>query len=376
MFYLLFSQILLAQEAPPADETYENTPIEEEQEVKEQKTDAEASFVKVELLLKNGVRLAGEMPIQEAISWSPEKEGVIHFRLDGQKETEISYSDIESIDTTFPQQKDSSVTDQAQPKQNETAETYISPQGFSYQNPAASRYLYSPSSIGLQKGQGYVSQKLLFTAGVYALTDNITVLFGGLGPFVTVLGGKASTKIADNLHISAGNEIFFLPFQSFDSNPVAANISFAGFTLGNLDRHISVNSGYLYTSDDIDGEFLKGVPVVISAHTRTSERVALVTENWLLFDPAYENPYKLSIGSLAFRIIGRRDANSLVRGTLITKQGYPRSTWDIGVIFAHGVREHKSYMMNQELTSEFVDPFTFGPIPWVDYTWHFGPARK
>ena len=388
MLLILLSQVLFSQEPDPTEistndisttETTEkiedgDTALSNSDEAPQQKSDV--AMISVELVLNNGVRLAGEIPAQEAISWDPNRTGTIHLYIEDQSPVELSYETISAIDTKFPAQQGSSPSNQDSSQQNETINKNVSPQGFSYQNPAASRYLYSPSSIGLQKGQGYVSQKLFFTTGVYAITDNITILFGGLGPFVTVLGGKVSTKIGDKLYISAGTETFFLPFSAFDSTSLGANISFAGVTYGDLDRHLSINSGYLQTSSVVDSQFLRGVPLVVSGHTRVAERVALVSENWLLLDPSTTNQFKLALGSLAFRIIGRRDVNAQVRGRLITKSGYPRSTWDIGLVVAHGARQENTYIGGQQLTTEFAFPFTFGPIPWIDYTWHFGPARR
>ena len=64
----------------------------------------------------------------------------------------------------------------------------------------------------MQAGQGYVSQKLLFTTGVYAPTDNVTLLIGTFTPFpplMTVAGAKVGYKVADKWHVSAEERFFF-----------------------------------------------------------------------------------------------------------------------------------------------------------------------
>ena len=362
MLLILFSQTLFAQE-PTLDETEENVPSEAS-------TQESPQMVEVKLSLNNGVVLIGKIPVNEMINWSPEKDDIIHFKMNGSTPSDILSSKIQSIRTIQSielEPKPITIQTETKPKQEPVAEnTYKSEKGFSYQNPAASRYLYAPSSIGMQKGQGYVAQKLLFTTGVYAITDNITVLAGGLGPFLTVAGGKISTQVSDDLHLSAGSEVFILPFDS----EIVANINFAGFTYGNLDQHISISSGYI----TMPFAEIQGVPIVLSGHTRTSERLAFITENWLLLD--IDSSQFIAINSLAVRIIGKRDSSSQIKGRLITKSGYPRSTWDLGFLFMYGGQEYGEHNGNEYIQSDFLVPFKFGPIPWIDYTWHFGPARK
>ena len=112
---------------------------------------------------------------------------------------ESSPVEAESTDTVNTEPQSEEVV-QSSP---ENEPPIVNQNGFSFANPAASRYLYAPSSIGLQAGQGYVSQKLLFTSGVYALTDNATILVGTLVPFplVSVLGGKVSKTLNPDLHV-------------------------------------------------------------------------------------------------------------------------------------------------------------------------------
>jgi hypothetical protein len=262
-------------------------------------------------------------------------------------------------------------------------EIVLSPEGFSFSNPAASRYLYAPSSIGLQKGQGYASQKLIFATGVYGITDNVTLLVGTAIPipFLTVIGGKFSTKIADNMHIGAGAEVFFLPFAEFTGdNTVPLSIFFGSFTYGNLDKHITIASGYIY--EQLLSENQHAMPIMVAGHTRVSDRLALVTENWILLEASRDNdsaPIFLgSINSIAFRIIGRRNSKTQIYGRLIADNGYPRSTWDIGLVLATYSERQSIYdsITGTDIYSNYSTVQSFGPLPWIDYTWHFGPARR
>ena len=136
--------------------------------------------------------------------------------------------------------------------------------------------------------------KVLFTSGVYALTDNATILVGTLVPFplVSVLGGKVSTLNPD-LHVSAGVESFFLPFSGLmgEGNiDVPVTIGYAGFTKGDLDSHISVSTGVIYETIFSNGNF---VYQLVAGHHRMSDRLAIVSENWVML-----NTDKIQMGYL------------------------------------------------------------------------------
>ena len=146
-------------------------------------------------------------------------------------------------------------------------------------------------------------------------------------------------------------------------------------------------SGYL----NFDGDH--EIPIVLAAHHRISDRLAFVTENWLIIDPGNEyERYKSSsvtttggatqttettktrmsaVGPLAgllsgsVRFIGQRDwePQTVARGQ--TTSGYPKSTVDVGLIV--GVLRDDPSRLEYNV---------IGPIPWVDWSWHFGPARR
>ena len=123
-------------------------------------------------------------------------------------------------------------------------------------------------------------------------------------------------------------------------------------------------------------------PLMVAGHKRMSNRLALVTENWLLFNPdalaVQQSPFNASIASISFRLIGRRDQSYQILGKMVTDNGYPRYTWDIGMVMVSGV---STATLSDPLTGEtyrslFGEVWNLGPIPWIDYTWHFGPARR
>ena len=85
-------------------------------------------------------------------------------------------------------------------------------------DPNRTRYLYGPSALTLDAGEGYISQKeLFFTSVAYGVTDNITILGGTIipvlfaGEFFGIFGTKFSYEVAeDTFHIAGGAEAFSL----------------------------------------------------------------------------------------------------------------------------------------------------------------------
>ena len=388
--------ISMALAEPITEVDVQITSSQDEENLVEHRLDG----VPVQVQLHNGVLLIGHVPLQQLVLWSPTSIDVLQFSMNGQT-VELQSNQIASIqpierpEITAPVTESSPTVDadtqsveESEVSDEETQDTEpvdLNPNGFSFANPAASRYLYAPSSIGLQAGQGYVSQKWLFTSGVYALTDNATMLVGTLVPFplVSVLGAKVSKTLEPDLHVSAGVESFFLPLSGLIGNggiSVPVTIGYAGVTKGDLDSHISVSTGVIYESIFSNGNFV--YPIMIAGHHRMSDRLAIVSENWLMLntDKIQDglSPYLASINSVAFRLIGQRDTTMQIFGQMISDNGYPRYTWDIGLIVLNGAQSESltDPITGETFYSKYSSGYGVGPLPWVDFAWHFGPARN
>ena len=353
------------------------------------------SMLPVEVTLNNGIVLTGDIEFQQLLIWTPQSTDTIRFYLDSGTLQEISSETISSIVQVThtpeiavePDSESEEGLDQTETKVVVDEEIPFVPSagGFSFQNPAASRYLYAPSSIPLQQGQGYVSQKLLFTSGVLGVSDNFTLLVGTTVPFpvISIVGGKYAKRINENWHVGAGAEVFFLPFAgAFDNDTPTAplSIGFVSATYGDLDSHVTFATGVAYEQVFSSGRVSH--PVMIAGHKRLSDRLAVVTENWLMLNLDImadgRSPYTASINSLAFRFIGNRSEKDQLFGRTVVSRGYPRATWDFGLVFLNAVDSGTLYdpVLDTTHYSLYAESFMFGPIPWVDYTWHFGPARK
>jgi len=304
-----------------------------------------APQIAVEVALQNGMTLQGTVSQADILIWNVGDP--LQFTPKGGTPTLLPGNKVLSV-----RQAGQAVQVVANaPQEQAPGSDYTSPGGFTHPNPAASRYLYAPSSIPLKKGQGYVSQKYgIFSSAAYAPHDNFTVLFGTLTffpPAMTIFGGKAGFQVADNVHVSAGGEVFLFPIDG----EFLASIGFGAITLGDEDQHVTIASGYA-GGEMFDGG---GIPVMLGGQTRVSSSVSLITENWMVFDPNNEwSP--VVIASAAVRLLGRRSSDGNFGRRIQTKDGFPSTTWDIGLI---------------ALVSE---DEVFGPFPWVDWTWHFGPS--
>jgi hypothetical protein len=363
-------QSVESSEEAPAIEDASSEPTEEAPAALEASTSPQ---IKVVVELTNGLRLMGTVAQSDLLTW--EKGQALRFTPEGGEPTELTGDRIASLNTPpahAPSPPPVDVVAEAEPVSD-----YTSPGGFKYPNPAASRYLYAPSSIPLKKGQGYVSQKWVFTSAAYALSDNLTVLYGAFTffpPALSVFGAKAGFEVKDGLHISVGGEAFV----SGIAQEVPVAIGFGAVTFGNEDKHLTVASGYAGGSLLDDGT----MPLMVGGQIRFDESFAFITENWVFFDVSdYADGQGLNsattfAGSAAFRIVGRRDrGNGTPRG-LRTQSGHPRTTWDIGLVglgvrFSAGIYDEVS---GEELESEFYTWEVFAPIPWIDWTWHFGSA--
>jgi hypothetical protein len=309
--------------------------------------------------LKNGIVLEGTILTSDAISWTPGQP--LSFTPQNGTSTTLNAVQIQSIRTEATKSPETiqaesvveALIEHLGPK--ERVSKYLSPGGFHYSNVGKSRHLYVPSAIGLKKGQGYVSQKWVFTAAAVGVTDNLTLLAGTFTffpPGLTIVGGKVSGAVAENVHITAGAEVFMTGVAGFRTE---AAVGFGGITFGHDDRQITFSTGYMSIFN------APAIPLIVAGQFRLSDRVVLITENWYLKliknDPARlptePSASNLLITSVALRLLGGREDTRRATPKRWTSAGDPKYTWDFGFI-----------VINQDRP--------YGPLPWIDFAWHFG----
>jgi hypothetical protein len=204
-------------------------------------------------------------------------------------------------------------------------------------DPNRTRYLYSPTGFMLQQGEGYVSQtELLLTTVGFGLTDWLTVQAGTVIPVLFyepsstpfILALKVGGSPSEHVHLAGGFQAFAVPGLASGT----AGLLFATVTLGTENANLGVSAGPPFSLGGGTSELGK-VVVSVSGNLRVSRSIALVSENWFV---QVEGSTEV-VGSAAVRFIG------------------DRLGVDAGLIFSPG--------------SSF-------PVPWLDFTWHFGDRPR
>jgi hypothetical protein len=215
--------------------------------------------------------------------------------------------------------------------------------------------MFAPSGRPLRKGDGYFSDHyVLFPGFAYGLNDHFSVSGGvsvipGLGFDEQLLYVSSSVgwRFQKNVAFSVGG----LYATGTEANEAGA-LLFGVASFGHPDRSLSVGLGLAalrneeyYTDDrgyvsDIRTTWqVRDAPIVMVGGTfRVAKRISLVTESWLFLGSDFElsdQPFGLGL-----RFFG------------------DRLSVDVGFVLVADV-----------LDEGF-------PVPWLSFTYHFGPSRK
>ena len=294
--------------------------------------------------LSDGTVLRGTMPTADARDWKPG--APVSITLDDGKTRLLASDQVANIYTQpsppGPEEAPSPPSQMIGPR----PESALSPKGYSFANIGKSRHLYAPSAIGLKQGEGYFSQKLLFSAVAVGVTDHVTLLAGTFTlfpPLLTIVGGKVGGQVAPNVHLAAGGEVFIIGIADVDT---VAKVGFGGLTLGHEDSQVTISSGYMSVFD------APAVPLMVAAQHRFGRRSVLVTENWFVMGKAN----RFAFMTAAYRLLGRPVSTDADGEKRRSATGSARYSVDFGMIT----------MLDGQNSSGFI-----GPLPWVDFAWHF-----
>ncbi|WP_026463143.1 hypothetical protein [Adhaeribacter aquaticus] len=154
---------------------------------------------------------------------------------------------------------------------------------FWFDNPQATRYLFSPNGYGLKKGEGYYQNVLVILNQVsYGITDKVSI---GLGTLPLFLFGSSYTPVwllpkvslpitKDKFNLGAGALIGTGLGESNGGYGIVYGIS----TFGSKDQNLSLGLGYGYA----DGGWGKAPTITISGLIRTGVRGYFLTENYII----------------------------------------------------------------------------------------------
>jgi hypothetical protein len=229
------------------------------------------------------------------------------------------------------------------------------PPAAAFSEPNDTRLMFAPTGRPLRKGDGYFSDHyVLFPGFAYGLTDNLNVSGGvsivpglRLDEQVFYVSSSAGWRLSSKAAFSLGG----LYATSTEANEAGA-LLFGVASFGSSDRSLSVGIGLAATRNeeflyDGTGNYLRSerrwsfrdAPVLMVGGTfRVGKRLSLVTESWLF--PG--DDFKLSQQPLgvALRFFGER------------------LSVDAGFV----------------LVADVIDRGF--PIPWLSFSYHFGPSRS
>lgn len=165
-------------------------------------------------------------------------------------------------------------------KMTEIRQNRIKEGKYWFENPTATRYLFTANAIGLRAGHGYYQNTWIFFNNLaVGVTNNIS-LGGGLVP--TFLFGTGYVPIWFNPKISipVKKNNFYLAvsglFGEVTGENEGAAVIYGIATLGNRDQNLSFGMGLGYAGHS----WSKAPMFNISAMVRTSQKVYFITENY------------------------------------------------------------------------------------------------
>jgi hypothetical protein len=159
-----------------------------------------------------------------------------------------------------------------------------------FDNPQATRYLFSPNGYGLKKGEGYYQNIwVLLNQASVGITNHVSVGFGMVplflfsGPTPIWLVPKVSIPVKkDKFNLGLGAAIGTVLDTNRDdygeSESSGFGLLYGLATLGSKDRNISAGIGYGYAGNGL----ARHPTITISGLIRTGPRGYFITENYII----------------------------------------------------------------------------------------------
>jgi hypothetical protein len=185
-----------------------------------------------------------------------------------------------------------------------------------FENPHPTRYFFVPSAIPLKKGIGYYQNVGLLGNFVhYGITDHISMGGGCVFPFLYMITSKVGYQVGPNTHVALGG-VYSDSFLGF-----GLGAAFGAITFGDLDRNITLNTGYGFVKEKNYSNFnaynyewnSTDKPMfTISGMYRLAENASLITENWFFSRNTGQGVNQTSaydgVFSLGFRFMTKRNS--------------------------------------------------------------------
>ena len=175
-------------------------------------------------------------------------------------------------------------------------------------NPFPTKYFFTQSAINLQKGEGYYQNTYIFLNSVnYGLTDYFSIgagmeILSTIGSISSntfsptwYIAPKLGFKVSDRFYLGGG--VTFANIGGFFDN-AKIGMGYGLATFGSTEHNFSIGMTNIYDIDNHDNTVL----VTLAGMTRVSERLALVTENYI----STSNDIGNSIFSYGIRFIASK----------------------------------------------------------------------
>ncbi len=148
------------------------------------------------------------------------------------------------------------------------------------------RYFFSPSAFGLEKGEGYYGHSYwILWQMQYGISDDLSVGFGTtLIGLPTSLNIKYCQEIKKNLNTAFGyfwvGDLFNITGGEENS---FVNLPYTVITTGSKESNLSIGLGYnLQEISNGDIDAIDRLALNVGGVTRTSRRFSLLFEAWLI----------------------------------------------------------------------------------------------
>ncbi len=182
------------------------------------------------------------------------------------------------------------------------------------------RYFFSPSAFGLNKGEGYYSHSYWLLWQVqFGITNNFSI-GGGTTPFgiPATLNAKFNMGTLNKSNFAVGYFWVGNLFWDLDGDNTVISMPYSVLTIGTKEKNFSIATGL--NLDDFSGSTKLQERFVINSGgiVRTSRRFALLYEFWLLDMFSKDRSFLFGPGVRYFRKVNR----------VTSKNGAGASTWD------------------------------------------------
>lgn len=223
-------------------------------------------------------------------------------------------------------------------------------------NPNATRYFFAPSAIPLDKGKGYYHNAyLLSNSANVGVTQNFSFGGGVIIPLLFYVTPKVGFKVRKNLYVGAG---LIAATTIIPDALISGGIPFGLLTVGNLENNFTIGAGYGFIWNQGDYQKTDKPIVTLNGMVRISNRIQLVTENWLvpfIKQNEFDNSYQ--------------DAN----GNWIEAEPTITESKEIALAFTLGTR----IILNNKMSLDFAPLYLTGTsttglvVPYLDFVYKF-----